>query len=1089
MEDDPTSKKVKVQQLKILTVNLTRMSSRKRKPFSQLSGDETQNAVATKKSKVAERTCERRAGTINCMILKNFMCHSHLEVKFENIIFVTGRNGSGKSAILTALVLGLGGRATLTNRGSSAKGFVKAGKPSASIEIEICNEGPMAYRQSVYGDAIHVIRTLNANGGGSYKVRSANGEIISTQASEVHNITINLNIQVDNPICILNQDTSRNFLSSSNPKNKYTLFVKATKLETLEIEYKKIQTNKKESERVMREKTEAFRKLQEEIKSLKRKIENHKSILSLKDQKELLHRELMWAKVRDIEDELENLQKNVDALNEKLANFQNTSEKRLAELNSFTKNIQGKETEKKELEAQLNILKEPLNDIQSKIDDMQRDLSAKKRSKHQISTSIQNKNSDIASLEKDIAASKENMSKVEKRKMERIKTLDGLQTKLKGMDDHLETAKNDLFQIRGDLSHKENEETAIKEEIREIDRNMNNEKENLNALSSESGNTLLLYGRDMPGIKKMIQQNIRNFRQEPRGPLGSYIKIKDKRWTVAVEGHLTPSLLGAFVVDNKEDNQRLREIFNRVLGKSNHPQIITSKFISKKHNVSAHLVVEPSDCKSLYNAIEIDDPVVSNAIVDNSSPENILLIPSDTRAQELLSDRRNVPRNCNQGVTIKGDKYYPDPNYKSYASSYHRAKFLQVDTKEATQQLQQNIKQLENKFAAKVQELQEHRATMRERMLRRNELEKKVKDVNTARAQIRRQLEELNSSVEPEVQNVQFLEQEMDECRRTINQKQAELERINEEIRAVKQNINEEGNRTSDLTKSVKQLEARIRSVNDEIREIRSKQKDMSTNGEFDKKRIKDYESRIESAMPDIRQKQNDLEKCTGEALAIGDRLEELRRVQAIAKEINDVKNKISSIESEAENLTDVVDKHNTLSDKYKKSVAIMESLNDDLNELSRAVDRRKKHYKLTEAYFVTFMKCSFEKILKHRQFKGTLEINIAEKKLDLIVIPQHGSQGQTTTANLSGGERSFSMVAFLYALWQCMELPFYILDEFDVYMDKLNRIKVIDILLHHAKSKTQLQFVFLTPQDVSFVNQEVPILRLEDPERFDSQN
>lgn len=94
------------------------------------------------------------------------------------------------------------------------------------------------------------------------------------------------------------------------------------------------------------------------------------------------------------------------------------------------------------------------------------------------------------------------------------------------------------------------------------------------------------------------------------------------------------------------------------------------------------MVQQPRNCISLYNALDINDSVVSNCIVDNSSPENILLIPDDQTAIQLLSNQHNVPRNCHQGVTIKGDRYYPDPNYRTYASNYHQAKYLQVDTEE-----------------------------------------------------------------------------------------------------------------------------------------------------------------------------------------------------------------------------------------------------------------------------------------------------------------------------------------------------------------------------------------------------------------------
>jgi chromosome segregation ATPase len=70
------------------------------------------------------------------------MCHELMEVEFgKNVNFIVGENGSGKSAVLTSIILGLGGAIGIAGRGTKKASVIKHGKPQADVVIELYNEG------------------------------------------------------------------------------------------------------------------------------------------------------------------------------------------------------------------------------------------------------------------------------------------------------------------------------------------------------------------------------------------------------------------------------------------------------------------------------------------------------------------------------------------------------------------------------------------------------------------------------------------------------------------------------------------------------------------------------------------------------------------------------------------------------------------------------------------------------------------------------------------------------------------------------------------------------------------------------------
>ncbi len=77
-----------------------------------------------------------------------------------------------------------------------------------------------------------------------------------------------MQIEVDNPMAILTQDTARMFLANSTGKDKYTFFLKGTQLERLADDYRRLDEDLASMHHRLSQKRDALPEIAEEVKQL-----------------------------------------------------------------------------------------------------------------------------------------------------------------------------------------------------------------------------------------------------------------------------------------------------------------------------------------------------------------------------------------------------------------------------------------------------------------------------------------------------------------------------------------------------------------------------------------------------------------------------------------------------------------------------------------------------------------------------------------------------------------------------------------------------------------------------------------------------
>ena len=184
----------------------------------------------------------------------------------------------------------------------------------------------------------------------------------------------------------------------------------------------------------------------------------------------------------------------------------------------------------------------------------------------------------------------------------------------------------------------------------------------------------------------------------------------------------------------------------------------------------------------------------------------------------------------------------------------------------------------------------------------------------------------------------------------------------------------------------------------------------------------------------------------------------------------------------------DIAEQYKKAKEEHQNAEKHFKNQRDLLNTLTQSLLTRTEAWNHFRRLITVSARIIFADLMRQRGYEGKMLVDHTSKQLELQVNPDSkrtkGEGRQTKT--LSGGEKSFSTVCMLLALWEAMGSPIRCLDEFDVFMDSVNRDLSMKMMIEAARQAVGKQFILITPQamgGVEFGN-DVKIVRLADPER-----
>ncbi|KAI1370283.1 P-loop containing nucleoside triphosphate hydrolase protein [Hypoxylon crocopeplum] len=1028
----------------------------------------------------------------------NFMCHERLVVELGPLLnFIVGENGSGKSAILTAITLCLGGKASATNRGGSLRSFVKEGQDHASLVVQIKNQGPDAYKPDLYGESITVERNFSKSGSSGFKLKSSGGRIISTKKGDVDDIVEYYCLQVDNPLNVLSQDNARQFLNAATPAAKYKYFVQGTQLEQLDQDYQLLQETLEANETRLL----AF---QENITYLKEKSEKAVKLrdaltksAEMRRQSKVYSNQLAWAQVMEQETILQRKEDDILAAQEEITRMEGT----IAEKTEILETIDDKVREAGEaldrVRQDEGQYREQEDEAKSKYQQAKGSVEKTHTQERDIHQQLTNASNRVKEYEKKIREEEQRLEEVNGGALaEKQNALENAKRAVEDIRESQKTHGERTTGILNELSEAQKKAQDSEVLVGQKRKEVSDAEARLRTLSQNRSDPLAGFDAKVPELLRRIDSD-NGFSQKPIGPIGTFIQLTKPKWSSILETIFGGSL-NAFIVRSRPDQVRLFSHMER-LGIRN-----CSIFISS--GTTIHNLREPDESfDTILRVLKIDNPLVRDQLVINHQIEQTILIESREAAERVMFDGQqpeNVAaclsfhdRKRGQGLRLTRRGGQNNISTSPIIPSYdQKSRMKSDDVGSQINFFKDNLEQLRTEF----RELEMSRRTAQQaaqRCVQAVNQHKRQgagfdKELRNAQARVTHIEEELDrfEGVDNKLQgyknDLQEARAQQDHYGNQYGELAMQKQEMNKEVEGLKQLLDQARMACRDHKARITKAEDKVKRF-EETRRVALVEKNQAYENIEMAKAGKSEAEKSKQRQADV------VEDYTRQASAVaperayipeGETVRSIeRKFESIREQLRKIRGQLGASDEEIQN------RASQAVQEYREAKKNHKSLTSLVDELKKALMDRLRKWRTFQRLISAHARCNFNYLLSERGFRGELFLDHKAKRLRVQVEPDETRKSSSgrNTKTLSGGEKSFSSICLLLAIWDAMGSPLRCLDEFDVFMDNVNRAISTNMLITTARRSVGKQFILITPNAIegrAKIDKDVKIIRLTDP-------